>query len=347
MKKVFITGGAGYIGSHLCELLYRKGYQIRVYDNLTTSSKFMLQSACFLSGSQMDLIIGDVLDSRSLCEAMLDFRPDIVIHLAGLKSVQESFSRPELYQAVNVEGTQNVLDAMSNSACNHVIFSSSATVYGNAGDLPVTERHMCKPLNPYGESKFKAEELITTWARLNLRRSAIFLRYFNPVGAHTSGRIGEDLYYGSPNLMNMISRVALGEIEYLPIFGTDYLTEDGTAERDYIHVLDLVAGHEAAIIKCLKSDCMHIYNLGTGTPISVRTLLHEFQNVAEVNVKYEAKDRRLGDAMISYASAELAKKELKWQAKRNVTEMCKSQWRWLNNGYQLAKAGRPIIEAMT
>lgn len=337
MKKVFVTGGAGYIGSHLCELLYRKSFQVRAYDSLATSNKFMLQSASLLNNSQLDLVVGDVLDLSSLYRAMLGFRPDIVVHLAGLKSVQESFNLSELYQAVNVEGTQNVLRAMGEAGCNNVVFSSSATVYGDTGDFPAAEKHICKPLSPYGESKLKGEELVLNWARSKQSRSAICLRYFNPVGAHTSGRIGEDLQFGAPNLMNMISRVALGEIEFLPIFGTDYLTEDGTAERDYVHVLDLVEGHEAAMIKCMNSDSAYIFNLGTGKPISVKQLLNEFQTVAKVNVKYKTRDRRAGDAMISYASVDLAEKELNWRARRNVTEMCETQWHWLNNGYQALK----------
>ena len=256
-----------------------------------------------LSGVQLDLVFGDVLDSPTLVEAMVDFRPHIVIHLAGVKSVQESFQRPEFYHAVNVEGTNNVLDAMSRSGCNHVVFSSSATVYGHTGDLPVTEMHKCMPLSPYGVSKVKGEKLVANWTKLKLQRSAICLRYFNPVGAHSSGIIGEDLCFGAPNLMNMISGVALGEIEYLLIYGADYLTDDGTAERDYVHILDLVLGHEAAMFKCMKSDYFQIYNLGTGNPISVRKLLNVFQDVTEMPIRYEIRERRSGDVQTSCASA--------------------------------------------
>jgi UDP-glucose 4-epimerase len=339
MVKVFLTGGAGYIGSHLCDLLIRKHFSIRIFDNLSTSNMFGLRSVGLLAGVEPDLVVGDVTDAHALRKAILEFRPDIVVHLAGLKSVHESFLKPELYHSVNAGGTENILEAMSEAKCDHLVFSSSATVYGPTGDEPVTESHICRPMSPYGESKLRAENLIQEWIKFNQQRSAVCLRYFNPIGAHASGAIGENLKFGSPNLMNMISRVAVGELECLPIFGADYLTRDGTAERDYIHISDLVEGHEAAINKCFKSRGAYVFNIGTGNSVSVIRLLNEFQAVSQLDIKYVIEGRRQGDAMISCASVELAQKELNWRSKRDLTEMCVSQWRWLNDGYQMAKEG--------
>ena len=330
--KIFVTGGAGYIGSHTLTSLLEAGHQVAVVDNYSNSSEAVSAKVGDITGQPFKVHNADVTDQQRLNEILGAFQPDIVIHFAGRKSVAESVERPEFYHHQNVGGTQNLLAAMDASGCRHIIFSSSATVYGAPEHLPITEKHPLAPFNPYGTTKQAAEEAITVWvnesANVGDARSAVLLRYFNPVGAHISGQIGENPKGRPNNLFPFITQVAAATRPYLEIYGNDYDTPDGTGVRDYIHITDLVDGHIAALDYALKHQGVEIFNLGTGKGYSVSEIVTEFERATGQQVPHKIEARRPGDIATCFADVSKARDKLGWVAKRDLSQMCRDSWRW-------------------
>lgn len=275
--KVFVTGGAGYIGSHTLVQLLNAGHDTCVFDNFSNSSPVSLARVRQLTNRDMTVVEGDICDEDALTRALVDYAPDAVIHFAGLKAVGESSERPLLYYRTNVAGSGNLLAAMDAAGCRRIVFSSSATVYGEAQYLPFDEDHPIAPANPYGRTKAMVEDMLKDWAAANPAGSAILLRYFNPVGAHESGRIGEDPRDIPNNLMPFVAQVAVGRRERLAIFGDDYDTHDGTGERDYIHVVDLAAAHLAALDRSGRASGCEAFNIGTGRGVTVKELVAAYE----------------------------------------------------------------------
>ena len=343
-KKILVTGGAGYIGSHTCIALHQAGYDVVAYDNLSNSSHESINRVSTLIGKQLEFVKGDIRDTESLRQVFLSNHFFGVIHFAGLKSVGESVARPLLYYNNNVSGTINLLEIMAEYNVKNLVFSSSATVYGDPESLPIDETSPRSCTNPYGQSKLAVEHILEDLAVSDASWNLIPLRYFNPVGAHPSGKIGEDPNGIPNNLMPYISQVAVGKLEKLSIFGKDYPTIDGTGVRDFIHVTDLAQGHVAALkylesqTTTAKKDSIGFLpiNLGTGKGTSVLELVAAFTKVSGQPIPYQFADRRDGDIASCYASADKAKDLLGWQAKLSVTEMCQDTWRWQSmnpNGY--------------
>ncbi|QXF11823.1 MULTISPECIES: UDP-glucose 4-epimerase GalE [Sphingopyxis] len=334
--KVFVTGGAGYIGSHTLVQLLSAGHEVCVFDNFANSSPAALDRVRQLTNRDMGLVEADIRDADALCDAVTTFAPDAVVHFAGLKAVGESSDLPLLYYQTNVSGTMNLLAAMDAAGCKRIVFSSSATVYGEAHYLPFDEDHPIAPTNPYGRTKAMAEGVIGDWAKATPDASAVLLRYFNPVGAHESGRIGEDPQGIPNNLMPFIAQVAVGRREKLAIFGDDYDTRDGTGERDYIHVVDLAAAHLAAIDYSGRAIGCEAINVGTGTGITVKELVAAYERACGHAIAVEVAPRRPGDVASSFAATAKADELLGWRTTFDVDAMCKSSWCWqfLNpNGY--------------
>jgi UDP-glucose 4-epimerase len=335
--KVFVTGGAGYIGSHTLVQLLAAGHEVCVFDNFANSSPVALDRVRQLTNRDMGLVQADIRDADALCDAVTTFAPDAVVHFAGLKAVGESSDLPLLYYQTNVSGTMNLLAAMDAAGCKRIVFSSSATVYGEAHYLPFDEDHPIAPTNPYGRTKAMAEGIIGDWAKATPDASAVLLRYFNPVGAHESGRIGEDPQGVPNNLMPFIAQVAVGRRAKLAIFGDDYDTRDGTGERDYIHVVDLAAAHLAAIDYSARATGCEAINVGTGTGITVKELVAAYERACGHAIAVEIAPRRPGDVASSFAATAKAERLLNWQARLDVDAMCTSSWRWqLDNreGYE-------------
>ena len=328
--KVLVTGGAGYIGSQICLELLRSGHQVSVIDSLHSGSTEALKRIQTLSKCTLKFHNCDVRDSRSLNDVLGQFKPDAVIHCAGLKIINESISDPARYYDVNVGGTAVLLGAMERSGCNNIVFSSSATVYGEPHYLPCDENHPIEPTNPYGRTKFICENLLKDWSSAGLGRYAVALRYFNPVGADTSGLIGEDPNGIPNNLMPYISQVAVGRREYLQVFGDDYDTIDGTGVRDYIHVVDLAQAHMAALEHIHDLESFEVINIGTGEGLSVLQLVREFEKQSCKTVAYQIRQRRLGDAPAVWAEATQAFNKISFQATRGIIEICQDTWRWQN-----------------
>ena len=327
--KVLVTGGAGYIGSHTCLELLRDGHSVRVVDNLDNGSVEALTRVKRLSNRHLDFTECDVRDANRLNKIFADFQPDTVVHFAGLKSVGESAQKPELYYDVNVGGTAVLLGVMERAACDSIVFSSSATVYGEPQYLPCDEHHPLNPINPYGRTKLMGENLIRDWCGAKPKsRHAVALRYFNPVGADSSGEIGEDPNDVPNNLMPFISQVAVGRRDYLRVFGSDYETVDGTGVRDYIHVTDLARSHVAAIKHIKKLQSFEVFNIGTGAGISVLQMLREFEQQSGKKVNYKVGPRRPGDAAAVWADASKAQQMLGFRTKLGPPEMCLDTWRW-------------------
>lgn len=334
---ILVTGGAGYIGSHTLVALCDAGYQPVVIDNFCNSSPEPLRRVEKLAGTAIPWIEADVRDAAKLHQVFERVRPQAVMHFAGLKAVGESVQQPLLYHAVNVGGTANLLEAMRANSCNQLIFSSSATVYGAPQWLPYTEDHPISPMNPYGFTKACAEQLITQtqvcWPELK----AVSLRYFNPVGAHPSGHLGEDPCGIPNNLMPYIAQVAVGRLPHLQVFGTDYDTDDGTGVRDYIHVMDLAQGHLRALEQLPRLSDVPAINLGSGQGVSVHQLREAFERASGKPVAWRAVGRRPGDLPSYYADASLAEKRLGWQTQLGAQDMCRDTWRWQSSnpsGYQ-------------
>lgn len=327
--KVLVTGGAGYIGSHTSLELLRRGYEVQIVDSLDHGSLEALARVKRLSNRSLAFAKCDVRDVNLLDKVFAAFKPDAVIHFAGLKAVGESTSEPALYYDVNVGGTAVLLGAMERADCNNIIFSSSATVYGEPQYLPCDENHPLSPINPYGRTKLTGETLLQDWSGTKPKiRRAVALRYFNPVGADSSGEIGEDPSGVPNNLMPYISQVAAGRRDYLQVFGSDYDTTDGTAVRDYIHVSDLARAHVAALNYIQQLEPFEAINIGTGTGISVLKMVREFERQSGKKVKYRVVSRRLGDAAEVWADTAKAKEKLGFQTKFGVSKMCLDTWRW-------------------
>jgi len=323
--KIFVTGGAGYIGSHTCVELLEAGYDVVVYDNLSNSSIEAVRRVEKITGKNIEFIEGDIRD-RTKLELAMD-GCDAVIHFAGLKAVGESVEKPLEYYNNNVCGTLTLLEAMRNRGVKKIVFSSSATVYGDPERLPLTEDHPLRTTNPYGQTKLVIEEILRDLYRSDESFGIMILRYFNPVGAHESGIIGEDPQGIPNNLMPFVSQVAVGRREYLNVFGGDYNTHDGTGVRDYIHVVDLAIGHLKAL-EALKSKMCEAVNLGTGEGYSVLDVVKAYENASGRKVPYKIVSRRPGDIAACYADPSKAKELLGWEAKFDLTKMCEDSWRW-------------------
>jgi len=326
---VLVTGGAGYIGSHTCAELITAGHSVVVVDNLVNSSKKSLERVWQITGKEVSFYCIDLLDKAALDDVFDAHQIDAVIHFAGLKAVAESVEKPLEYYHNNLTGTLNLCASMREHGVKNLIFSSSATVYGESEVIPVTERcEKKRPINPYGMTKWMLEEILIDLHKSDPSWNVILLRYFNPIGAHESGLIGEDPNGIPNNLVPYIAQVAIGKRPYLSIFGNDYDTPDGTCIRDYIHVVDLALGHVKALAK-LKENCgMKIYNLGTGKGYSVLEVLRAFEAACGKTLPYVFSERRPGDLVVSYSDPSLAKAELGWEAMRDITTMCKDSWRW-------------------
>ncbi|WMJ07322.1 UDP-glucose 4-epimerase GalE [Nitrosomonas sp. sh817] len=342
---IFVTGGAGYIGSHTCVELLNAGYDVTVFDNFSNSSPEALVRVQRITGRKLQIIQGDCRDRSALIAALQQSRANAVIHFAGLKAVGESVSKPLNYYDHNVVGALRLLEAMQTCHVQTIVFSSSATVYGDPVYLPITEDHPLSPTNPYGRSKWMIEEILRDAYRSDSLMRICILRYFNPVGAHDSGLIGEDPQGIPNNLMPFIAQVAVGRREHLNIWGNDYSTHDGTGVRDYIHVVDLAIGHIRALaalknINSAQNDqssgCMTV-NLGTGQGYSVMDVLRAYEKVSGCRIPYQIAPRRSGDIAACYADPQLASQVLGWKARFDLEAMCRDSWRWQSgnpSGYQ-------------
>ncbi|MFD1195247.1 UDP-glucose 4-epimerase GalE [Seohaeicola saemankumensis] len=334
--RVLVTGGAGYIGSHTVLRLLRAKHEVLVLDNFSNSSPEALRRVKGLANADFDICEGDARDRGVLNQAFGDFSPEAVIHFAGLKSVGESQEQPLEYHSQNVAGSIELLAAMKRHDCSRLVFSSSATVYGEAQYLPFDEDHPLQPTNPYGRSKFFTEEIIRDWAASWSDVSAVLLRYFNPVGADTSGRIGEDPSGVPNNLLPYIAQVAVGRLAQLTVFGGDYNTRDGTGERDFIHVEDLARAHLAAINYTVKAKGCVAINVGTGAGATVLEMVKGFKKASGREIPYKIAERREGDVARSVAAVSKAERLLRWSAELGLSDMCESTWHWQSsnpNGY--------------
>ncbi len=325
---ILVLGGAGYIGSHTCVELIEAGYEVIAYDNLCNSSPQSLRHVEKITGKPVPLIVADVRDKLALQQVFADHPIEAVIHFAGLKAVGESVTKPLKYYDNNVGATITLCDVLQEYDCKNIIFSSSATVYGEAQDMPIKETAPLSATNPYGRSKLMIEDILRDLAVSDPAWNAVILRYFNPVGAHPSGLIGE-VPSGIPNnLMPYISQVAVGVLECLNVFGDDYDTPDGTGVRDYIHVVDLAKGHVKALNYLLHNQGVISINLGTGKGYSVLEMIEAFQQASGRSVPYQIVARRPGDIAQCYADPTLAKALLGWSAQYDLRQMCEDTWRW-------------------
>jgi len=330
--KVLLTGGTGYIGSHTAVALVEAGHQVFLYDNNSNSKPGVANKISQITGQSIELIHGDVRDTQRLTEVLKSNQIDAVIHFAGLKAVGESSSHPIEYYSANVQGAISLLQAMESAKIYHLVFSSSACVYGDPHYLPLDEAHPTQPTNPYGRNKLQVEQLLQDVAQSDLKKSPrwriLSLRYFNPVGAHDTGLIGEEPNGIPNNLMPFVAQVAVGRLSQLTIFGNDYPTPDGTGVRDYIHVMDLAEGHVTALQFLTEHSGFDILNLGTGTGLSVLEMVQAFEKVSLCPIPYQIVGRRTGDIASCYADASKALEKLNWKTRRDLTAMCESAWRW-------------------
>ncbi|MDP4118347.1 MAG: UDP-glucose 4-epimerase GalE [Bacillota bacterium] len=334
--KVLVTGGAGYIGSHTCVELLNADYEIAVLDNLSNSSEKALDRVKEITGKNFNFYNYDLLDYEKTDKVFSSEKFDGVIHFAGLKAVGESVQIPLRYYHNNITGTLNLLDIMEKHHVYNIVFSSSATVYGMPEKLPITEEFPLSTTNPYGSTKLMIENILKDLYVSNNRFSVTILRYFNPVGAHESGKIGENPKGIPNNLMPYIQQVAIGKLPQLSVFGNQYPTKDGTGVRDYIHVVDLGIAHVKAIEKKLGETGVHIYNIGTGKGYSVLEIVSAFEKESGKEIKYKICPNRAGDIAACYADASKAKRELGWEAERGLDAMCRDSWNWQSgnpNGY--------------
>ena len=326
--RVCLTGGAGYIGSHILVPLLHDGHDVLVVDNFANSAPASLQTVRHLTGRSFEVLEDDICNAAALSHALVTFRPDIVIHCAGLKAVGESQEQPLRYYRTNVEGSISLLEAMDQAGCQRIIFSSSATVYGTPHYLPYDEAHPVTPVNVYGRTKAMIEDIITDWAATDPARAAALLRYFNPVGAHESGEIGEDPKGIPNNLVPYIADVATGTRPELSVFGDNYETRDGTGVRDYIHITDLADGHVAAMTFLEDHRGVETFNLGTGEGSSVLEVVAAFRRASNRSIPYAIKPRREGDIAEFFANPGKANNLLGWRADRTLDAMCADVWRW-------------------
>ena len=332
MKTILLAGGAGYIGSHTAVELLDCGYNVIIADNFSNSCPEAINRIEEITGKTVKYYELDIKDSKALDAVFAENNIDAVIHFAGLKAVGESVEKPVMYYRNNIDTTLSLLESMNKHGVKNIIFSSSATVYGEENPVPYFEtmkRGVCT--NPYGWTKAMMEQILEDASKADKNLSVILLRYFNPIGAHKSGLIGEDPQGIPNNLMPYVSQVAVGKRECLTIFGNDYPTVDGTCTRDYIHVTDLAIGHVKAIDYILKNKCVEIFNLGTGTPYSVTEIVDTFERVNGVKVNHVYGDRREGDIAECYANADKALKVLGWKTERTLEDMCRDSWNWQKN----------------
>ncbi|HBH39635.1 MAG TPA: UDP-glucose 4-epimerase GalE [Curvibacter sp.] len=328
---IFVTGGAGYIGSHTCVELLQAGQAVTVYDNFSNSSPESIRRVEQITGRPVRLIQGDIRDADKLEAALRDSGAGAVIHFAGLKAVGESVAEPLRYYDNNVVGTVRLLEAMEGAGVRKLVFSSSATVYGTPEHLPLTEDHPLSATNPYGRTKLVIEDMLRDLQHGDASWHIAILRYFNPIGAHVSGRIGEDPQGIPNNLMPYVSQVAAGRRDRLQVWGDDYPTPDGTGVRDFIHVVDLAEGHVKALDYLERQAGCTAFNLGTGQGYSVLELVRAFEKASGQSVPYQIAARRPGDVAASYASPQRAARLLGWQPRRGLQEMCVDSWRWQQN----------------
>lgn len=333
-----ITGGAGYIGTHTAVELLNKNYNVIIYDNLSNSSKIAVDRVSNITGKEITFYEADILDKEKLKEVLVKEKIDVLIHCAALKSVGESVNKPLEYYHNNITGTLTTLEAMKEVGVKNIIFSSSATVYGNPKSVPITEdfpKGECT--NPYGWSKSMMEQIMTDLQKSDPEWKVVLLRYFNPIGAHKSGKIGEDPRGIPNNLLPYIAQVAVDKLDYLRVFGDDYKTHDGTGVRDYIHVVDLAKGHVCAIDKIDELDGVSIFNLATGKGYSVLDVVKAFEKASGKKIPYKIVGRREGDIAECFADAKKARDILGWQAEYGIDQMCQDSYNWQEqnpNGYE-------------
>ena len=325
--RVLVTGGAGYIGSHTCVELLEAGHEVFVVDNLCNGHEAALKRVQNITNCELQFMNVDIRDTNALDNIFNSFKPKAVIHFAGLKAVGESVKDPLSYYDVNVGGSISLLSAMSKVGCDNIVFSSSATVYGKPEYLPYDEKHPTNPANPYGRTKLIVENIINDWTSEVSNRKGTVLRYFNPVGAHESGQIGEEPIGIPNNLMPYIAQVADGRREYLNIFGNDYETADGTGARDYIHVVDLALAHISAL-NLNKFNKFEVLNIGAGKSTTVLELVSKFEDITGVLIKFKYLPRREGDLAAFWADSSKAFEKMNWQPERNIKKICKDTWRW-------------------
>ena len=328
--KILVTGGTGYIGSHTCVELLNKNYDIVVIDNFSNSKKEVVDKIKSITKKEFKFYEGDCCDKKFLKKIFEENQISSVIHFAGFKAVGESVSEPLMYYRNNIDSTLSLLEVMKEFNVKKIVFSSSATVYGNPKSLPIKEDFPLSTTNPYGSTKLMIENILRDLYVSDSDWSIAILRYFNPIGAHKSGLIGEDPNGIPNNLMPYIVKVATKELPYLNVFGNDYNTHDGTGVRDYIHVVDLAKGHIKAIEKVLKDNGCNAYNLGTGNGYSVLDLVNTFKKVNNIDIEYKIVKRRPGDIDACYADPSFAKKELNWKAELDIEDMCKDAYNYVN-----------------
>ena len=326
--KILITGGAGYIGSHALVEVIKAGHQAVVVDSLVNGHTEAVERVSKLTGSDIHLAVGDIRDKSFLESIFTEFAPEAVIHFAGLKAVGESVENPMAYYDVNVNGSRVLLEIMQSQNCHRIVFSSSATVYGEPQYLPYDENHPVAPINPYGRTKLMVEQMLGDWSATDPERSAISLRYFNPVGAHPSGLIGEDSRGRPNNLMPFIAQVAVGTSSELQIFGDDYDTRDGTGERDYLHVVDLAKAHVLSLNALADQEGHDVINIGTGHGVTVKEMVKAFEIACGHSINTRTVARRAGDLPCFFANSERAQARLGWAAKLSLTDMCRDTWTW-------------------
>ena len=335
--KILVTGGAGYIGSHTCVELLNAGYDVIVVDNLYNSNEKAIERIETITNKKVKFYKEDILDKEAMNTIFDENKIDAVIHFAGLKAVGESVQKPVEYYTVNIGGTLNLVDVMRKHNVKNIIFSSSATVYGEPAQIPITEecpKGTCT--NPYGWTKWMLEQILSDVHTSDSEWNVILLRYFNPIGAHESGLIGEDPKGIPNNLLPYVAQVAIGKLKCVGVFGNDYNTPDGTGVRDYIHVVDLAKGHVKALDKINQKAGLKVYNLGTGKGYSVQHVIKAFSKACGHDIPYEIKPRRAGDIAECYSKCDLAKEELGWSAQYDLDDMCASSWKWQSqnpNGY--------------
>lgn len=332
--RVLVTGGAGYIGSHTCLALIESGYEVVILDNFVNANPKVLSRLEQLAGQSIECVTGDIGDEALLYQ-VFDTKIDAVIHFAGLKAVGESVSHPQEYYENNLAGSLTLFRVMAEHDCRNIIFSSSATVYGDPAEIPIKEstpKGICT--NPYGWTKWMLEQILMDLHKADNRWNVMLLRYFNPIGAHESGLIGEDPKGIPNNLVPYVAQVAIGQHPFVRVFGNDYDTPDGTGVRDYIHVLDLASGHVAAL---KHLDGCQVYNLGTGKGYSVLDVIHAYEKACGHDIPYQILERRPGDVASCYADPTLAKEKLGWSAQYDLEDMCRTSWKWQSTnpeGYQ-------------
>jgi UDP-glucose 4-epimerase len=330
--KVLVTGGTGYIGSHTVVELIEAGHEAVVLDNLSNSSEKSLERVKQITGKDVTFYQADIRDRKALTDIFQAEQPECVIHFAGLKAVGESTVKPWEYYDNNLTGTLTLADVMRQNGCKNIIFSSSATVYGTPKVVPITEESpKGECTNPYGWTKSMLEQILTDIQHADPEWNVVLLRYFNPIGAHKSGLMGENPNGIPNNLMPYVTQVAVGKLKELGVYGNDYDTPDGTGVRDYVHVVDLAKGHVKALQKIDERAGLKIYNLGTGIGYSVLDIVKNFEEATGVKIPYSIKPRRAGDIAASYADPSLAKCELAWMAENGIREMCEDSWRWQKN----------------